>query len=195
MPKGPKGFSPEEKEVLRANLRRACENSWAAYGYKKTSVGELTTKIGISTGAFYLLYSSKEELFCETLQEIQARLKATLKSILVSEKGKTGFIKGVIWHFQEYERLPFLYDMGSPDFLSFLNRLPQEKVASLMFDGESFFYEMLDMAGLSLKVEAKKAHAVISSLLHMVTLKDRLSDDHFEVFSFLLDSAMDDLFT
>ncbi len=28
------------------------------------------------------------------------------------------------WHFEEYMRFPFLYDCGTPDFLSFINKLP-----------------------------------------------------------------------
>ncbi len=70
MTKGPKGFSDTEKDELRTKLCLECECSWALHGYKKTSIGELTANIGISTGAFYLLYFSKEDLFCETLERV-----------------------------------------------------------------------------------------------------------------------------
>ncbi|MCS4464127.1 TetR/AcrR family transcriptional regulator [Clostridium botulinum] len=43
----------------------------------------MTRKIGISTGAFYLLYSSKEDLFCETLERVQDRLKVGCRTSLV----------------------------------------------------------------------------------------------------------------
>lgn len=194
MAKGPKGFSSEEKDQLRAKLRRECEQSWAAHGYKKTSVSELTSKIGISTGAFYLLYSSKEDLFCETLQQIQQRLNEKIRDIIGSIGGKEGFTNAIIWHFQEYDRAPFLYDTSTPDFLAFLNRLPAEQVDALKYDSGASFNEMVDMAGIKPKVEPEKAQAVISALLYLVTLKGRLAYDHFAVFSFLLDSAMDDLF-
>lgn len=194
MAKGPKGFSEEEKAELKNKLCVECERSWALHGYKKTGVGELTAKIGISTGAFYLLYSSKEELFCETLERVQNRLKNGLVKILKEEGGKSGFYKSMVWHFREYEQAPFLYDFGSPDYLAFLNKLPKEHVENSKYDSEAFFESMVELAGLKLKVDKKKANAVLSTLLFTVTLRERLQYDHVEVFEFLLNSAMDDLF-
>lgn len=194
MAKGPKGFTDTEKDDLRAKLCIECERSWALHGYKKTSVGELTAKIGISTGAFYMLYSSKEDLFCESLERVQIRLKTGLRDIISQDGGKAGFIKAMKWHFEEYDRFPFLYDCGTPDFLSFLNKLPKDRIEKLKFDSESFFYETIKLANLTLKVNKEKAHALIGTLLYTVTIKERLDYDHFEIFDFLLNSVVDRLF-
>ncbi len=194
MAKGPKGFTDAEKDDLRTKLCVECERSWALHGYKKTSVGELAAKIGISTGAFYLLYSAKEDLFCETLERVQTRLKTGLRDIISHEGGKVGFIKAMKWHFEEYDRFPFLYDFGTPDFLSFLNKLPKDRVEKLEFDSVSFFYETIELANLTLKVNKEKAHATISTLLYTVSIKEWVNYDHFEVFDFLLNSVVDRLF-
>lgn len=82
------------------------------------SVGELAAKIGISAGAFCLLFSAKEDLFCETLERVQNRLKTVLRDCVITEGGREGFIKGMKWHYEEYSRFPFLYDCGTPDFFS-----------------------------------------------------------------------------
>jgi len=194
MTRGPKGFSDEEKDELRTKLCTECERSWALHGYKKTSIGELTAKIGISTGAFYLLYSAKEDLFCDTLERVQNRLKSKLLEIINSKRGKAGFISSMKWHFEEFDKLPFLYDLGTPDFLAFLNKLPKDRIEKLHFDSETFFYDTIDLAGLRLKIEKEKAYAVIGSMLFMVTLKDKLAYDRFEVFEFLLNSTIDQIF-
>lgn len=194
MTKGPKGFSDEEKAELRTKLCTECERSWALHGYKKTSVGELTAKIGISTGSFYLLYSAKEDLFCDTLERVQYRLKSKLQEIIKSKRGKAGFISSMKWHFKEFDKSPFLYDLGTPDFLAFLNKLPKDRIERLHFDSETFFYDTIDLAGLRLKVEKEKAYAVIGSMLFIVTLKDKLANDRFEVFEFLLNSTIDKIF-
>lgn len=194
MAKGPKGFSDIEKDELSTKLCVECEHSWALHGYKKTSVSELSTKIGISTGAFYLLYSSKEDLFCETLEMVQNRLITGIHDIVTGNKGKVGFSKAMKWHFREYDRSPFLFDFGTPDFLSFLNKLPKDKVEKLKFDSASFFYDTLELAALSLKVDKEKAFAITSALLYTVTIKERLDYNHIDIFDFLLDSIMDKLF-
>jgi len=194
MPKGPKGFSDEEKNDLRTKLCQECERSWAQYGYKKTSIGELTSKVGLSTGAFYLLYSAKEDLFCDTLQRIQNRLKEGIKDILEEMSGKSGFISIMRFNFQEYDKSPVLYDFGTTDFLAFKNKLPKDRVKKLEFDSTLFFIDTIKALNLTLKVNEEKAHSILSALLYTVTLKEKLPYDCFEVFEFMLNSVVDQLF-
>lgn len=194
MAKGPKGFTDAEKEELRTKLCIECERSWVLHGYKKTSVSELAAKIGISTGAFYLLYSAKEDLFCDALERVQNRLSTTLREIICHDSSKIGFTKAMKWHYEEYDRFPILYDFGTPDFLAFLNKLPKDRVEKMKFDGVSSFYETIDLANLSLKVDKEKAYAVISTLLYTVSIKERLVYDHYEIFDFLLNSVVERLF-
>lgn len=190
MVRGPKGFTEKEKEALRTKLCLACENSWALHGYKKTSIGELTASIGISTGAFYLLFASKEELFCETLTRVQDYLMVTIRKITTEIDGIEGFRQGMIWHFDEYDKRPFLYDVSSPDFLAFMNKLPPAKIEALRMDSLAFFDEMVANASLNLTVSREKAFAITSSLLYTVTNKERITYDHRDVFLFLLDGAL-----
>lgn len=194
MAKGPKGFSEAEKETLRSKLCHKCEDSWALHGYKKTSIAELTASIGISTGAFYLLYPSKEALFCETLARVQELLTENIRRIIKEVGGLEGFRQAMIWQFDEYDERPFLYNVTSPDFLAFINKLPPEKIEQLKFDSLASFEEMLMLAGLTLKVSQEKGFAATSSLLYTVTNKERVSYDHREVFMFLLDGILPKLF-
>jgi AcrR family transcriptional regulator len=194
MPKGPKGFSDKEKDNLRMKLCSECEQSWAQHGYKKTGIAELTSKVGLSTGAFYLLYTSKEELFCDTLQRIQNRLIKGMKDIAESEKGKSGFINVIKFNFMEYDKSPALYDVKSTDFLAFMNKLPKEHIEKLKYDGTSVFIYIIKELNLKLKIDEEKAHAIISSLLYTVILKDKILYNHYEVFEFLLNSVTEQLF-
>ena len=71
----PRGFTESEKEKIREKLIGACQKRWSRYGYKKTSVEELCRKAGISKGAFYLFFESKEALFCEALCRMQEEIR------------------------------------------------------------------------------------------------------------------------
>ena len=66
-----RSFTDYEKDNIRKSLLEACKQSWTQYGYKKTSVDELCKHAGISKGAFYLFFESKEALFCEVLCMVQ----------------------------------------------------------------------------------------------------------------------------
>lgn len=71
-----RSFTQTEKDNIRSKLIDECEKSWATYGYKKTSIDELCSKVGISKGAFYAFFESKEHLFCRVLDVLQERHKA-----------------------------------------------------------------------------------------------------------------------
>lgn len=66
------------KEKLLVN----CEDSWSKLGYKKTNIEDLCAKAGISKGAFYLFYASKEELFFDVIMRIQTKLVYLTKATL-----------------------------------------------------------------------------------------------------------------
>ncbi|WMT39852.1 hypothetical protein RE628_21185 [Paenibacillus sp. D2_2] len=119
-------------------------------------------------------------------------MKNGLWEIVGGEKGKAGFIKAMVWHFQEYDKYPFLYNSATPDFLAFMNKLPTDRIEKLKFYSVSFFYDTIELADLTLKVDKEKAYAVISTLLLTVTLKERY--DRIKVFEFLLNSVIEELF-
>src|SRR4030095_16737586 len=97
----PKAFSEHEKEIIRSQMREKGKDLFEKQGLKKTSVDELTAAVGISKGAFYLFYESKEELFLEILeqleQEIQTKiLEFTIKSKVNTRKNVSDLLKAFL---------------------------------------------------------------------------------------------------
>ena len=64
-------LSDADKKAIRKKLEELCEECWIAQGYKKTSIKDLCDKAVISIGTFYTLYPTKEDLFLETITDIQ----------------------------------------------------------------------------------------------------------------------------
>ena len=83
-----RSFTDYEKDNIRKSLLEACKQSWTQYGYKKTSVDELCKHAGISKGAFYLFFESKEALFCEVLCTVQEQICDTASEIMEKQKDK-----------------------------------------------------------------------------------------------------------
>ena len=67
-------FTESEKEQIRKRLMEAAENCLGKYGVKKTTVDQLVQMAGISKGAFYQFFPSKEILFFKVLEEFQGSL-------------------------------------------------------------------------------------------------------------------------
>ena len=189
-----KNFSQEDITQLKENLTKACEHSWMTKGYKMTSIAALTKEVGISTGSFYRLYETKEELFFEVFSMIQNQLKKEWNQIVHSNSGINGFKTALKWLFKEYVKYPTLYDFKSPDYILFLNKLPKENIRLLEENNTNFFSDSLENSGLNLKIPKEKAYGIFSTLLFTATMEKDFGYNKYEVFEFLLESSISQMF-
>lgn len=189
-------LSDTDKENIRKRLKELCEECWITQGYKKTSIKSLCEKAGISVGTFYTLYSTKEDLFFETIETIQRRLEEKIFAINRDRRTKDGFAESMKELFKEYDSKPFLYNVNTPDFQSFITKLPEETIKKVKFDSFDFFRQAVRAASLELKMEESKAYGILSALLSTINAKETLSVtcDYFAVFEFMVDSLVADIF-
>lgn len=189
-------LSDADKENIRKKLKGLCEECWISQGYKKTSIKSLCEKAGISVGTFYTLYPTKEDLFFETIETIQRRLKEKIFAINRDRRTKDGFAESMKELFKEYDSKPFLYNVNTPDFQSFITKLPEETIKKVKFDSFDFFRQAVHAASLELKMEESKAYGILSALLSTINAKETLSVtcDYFAVFEFMVDSLVADIF-
>ncbi len=75
-------FSESEKIAIQHALKEAAKECLQKYGIKKTTVDELTQKAGISKGAFYRFYPSKELLFFDILSDMHSEFYAVARKVL-----------------------------------------------------------------------------------------------------------------
>ncbi|MCI8422261.1 MAG: TetR/AcrR family transcriptional regulator [Lawsonibacter sp.] len=189
-------LSEADRGAIRDRLRQLCETSWIAQGYKKTSVKALCDKAAISVGTFYTLYPSKEDLFSETIESIERRLTEKVLALNRSKQTKEGFAQAMKELFREYDSKPFLYNVNTPDFQSFVTKLSQETIQKIKFDNFDFFNQAVQAANLTLKMEPSQAFGILSALLSTVSAKETLSVtcDSFAVFDCMADILVDSIF-
>jgi AcrR family transcriptional regulator len=75
-------FSDSEIETISAKLKARARECLLRYGVRKTSVKDIVSVAGISTGAFYKFYDSKELLFFEVMEEMDLEVYAAAVKIL-----------------------------------------------------------------------------------------------------------------
>lgn len=195
MPSGPV-LSQEDKDRLRKKLREDCEQHWITSGYKKTSIKVLCDNNNISIGTFYKLYPTKEDLFFETIDNVQNILSNEFLATCKKNPSKEGFAYALSNLLREYDHKILLYNINSPDFQSFLSKLPDEMVSKLEFTSIEFFGEAIQTANLKLKIGEKKAYGVFSALLSTIYAKDLLTItcDYFDVFDFMVNNLIGEIF-
>ncbi|MCL2364676.1 MAG: TetR/AcrR family transcriptional regulator [Defluviitaleaceae bacterium] len=189
----PRSFTEAEKTNIRQNLIIACKKSWSAHGYKKTSVSELCATVGISTGAFYLFYDSKEALFCDVMDHFQQSTGKMFKEMLSSPPTKDEICTVLKKLYLEYAENDIITKRHGADYKSLLNKLPaawREKHSQNSVDGLA---ATLFAPNIKMKVSKDRAHGIIDTLLLTVVNKEMIKD-HYEIFCTLLDCVIDEIY-
>lgn len=189
-------LSDADKNAIRERLRELCEECWIAQGYKKTSIKSLCSQAAISIGTFYTLYPTKEDLFYETIENIQARLTEKFYDTNRNQQTKEGFAQSMKELFREYDSKPFLYNVNTPDFQSFITKLPEQTIEKIKFDSFSFFRQAVQAANLTLKMEQSQAYGILSALLSTISARETLSVtcNYFAVFDCMTDTLVSSIF-
>lgn len=80
----PRAFTDPERDAIRARLMDIGRELFARRGIRTTTVEQLARAAGISKGAFYLFYPSKEALFFALMEEIETALQERLEAQVVA---------------------------------------------------------------------------------------------------------------
>lgn len=190
----PKRFGEEEKEIITYKLLAECKMNWQIYGYKKTSIDVLCQNVGISKGAFYIFFDSKESLFYQVIIHTQAQLYELVEQHLSKSPSKYGVANALKDVFAEYCNSSFMYDIKSTDFQAFLNKLCKEQRNELDELAHARAEFMLRKPYLKLKIEEEFAMSILTAMLTIVSQKDNMLSNVNEVFSFMIDNLLEKIF-
>lgn len=189
-----KSFSEQERQNIKKSLQKACKQSWTQYGYKKTNVDELCKQVGISKGAFYLFFESKEALFCDVLCSVQEQICDTASKIIEKHKNKYGVAEALKWIYREYDKNNFLYNADSMDFTILMNKLSAEQAKKIEQSNHMTQQLFFSYQYLKLKVDTNMAMSILYSLIMNIKNKDILPRNHMETFDFMVDHLIDSLY-
>ena len=190
----PRSFTEREKEKIKRSLQETCKQNWTQYGYKKTSVDELCKQVGISKGAFYLFFESKEALFCEVLCSVQEQICNMASEVMEQRKDKYGVAEALKLIYREYDKNNFLYDSNSMDFINLMNKLSEEQAKKIEESNYMSQQLFLKQAYLKFKINTDLAMSVIYSLIVNVKNKDILPYNHMETFDFMVDHLIESIY-
>lgn len=77
----PRPFAAGERELLKQKLRTAARQRIEEAGVRTMSIADLTRQVGISKGAFYVLFESKDQLVMAVLSEVEDELRTALSEV------------------------------------------------------------------------------------------------------------------
>ena len=145
-------FTPDEQLLIKKDLITAARKYLAKYGMKKTSVDQLVAEVGISKGAFYKFYETKEALFFDVLESVHEEVYIGANKVLAASSGRPSVERleeamlYTLSVFSETSILNFLVD----EFPSVLRKLPKEKIASHVEEDSINISALLNKHGIFL---------------------------------------------
>ncbi len=180
----PRAFSDNERDRIRAQLRLKAGHLFATRGLRKTSVGEIAQSAGISKGAFYLFFDSKEALCLEVLETIEAEMRArVLELALTRKRNARAQVAEILNAFlTTWDAYPLLRTFSQADFEYLVRKLPSERVAAHVAQDDAFidtFAQKLKHEGIVLKVRPRVVASLIRALFWVGLHRHDLGEDDF----------------
>lgn len=166
----PKAFSEQEKGIISQRLLEQGYKLFSAYGLKKTNIEEIAKAAGISKGAFYGFYDSKEELFMDVIEETEVRVRKELLAVIdlpgPSPRARLYqlFKKAV----DLFGSLPILKIFSNGDFELLFQRIPNKKLQDHLGSDLGFFEELISRCqdeGIPFQVKADQVVSLFYPLV------------------------------
>ena len=195
-----KGFSENEKKLLRQSIIDNGKKFFSLYGFKKTSIKEITDVVGIAQGSFYIFFDSKEELYFEILELEEKNIKESLiNDVSDFESDPEKYIEQFLTRsFELVKNNSFimqLYKDNSLDII--LRKLPKEKLESHMNQDSDVLLNVIkiwESKGISIKENPETVTGIIRSLfilsLHKKEIGDHVYDDTMKLLIKLISKGL-----
>ncbi len=167
----PKAFTEQEKELIRKRILEQGHKQFSAYGLRKTNIEELAEAAGISKGAFYLFYASKEALFMDVVEQVEQRFRQELFAMVdLPGPSPRARLFALLHHaFHRVKTIPLLQFLTGNDYDLLFRRVPPEIFQEHLAHDRVFVNELITRcqnAGIPLRVQTEE----ILSLLYPLVL-------------------------
>ena len=180
----PKAFDEREKQIIRARLKDKGKNLFEKQGLKKTSVDELARAAGISKGAFYIFFPSKEILLMEILEEIETDIHSRiLNETLGANKDSTNnvarILESMVVALDEY---PLLKNFGREDYEYLLRKIPLDQARAHAERDGAFaknFLKKLKSENIKFNIKPRMVGNLIKSLFFFGLHRDEMGDTEY----------------
>ena len=179
----PKAFTEQEKELIRKSLLEQGHKQFSAYGLRKTNIEELAEAAGISKGAFYLFYASKEALFMDVTEQIEQRFRQEIFAMVdwPGPSPRARLFALLQYAFHRVKTIPLLQFLTGSDADLLFRRVPPETIKEHLANDRAFIDELItrcQKAGIPIRVQP----AEVISLLYPLALFVLHEDDYSGAF-------------
>jgi AcrR family transcriptional regulator len=175
----PRAFTEREKQLILRRLLTAGRKMFSTQGLKKTTVEGLANAAGISKGAFYIFYPSKEALFMDVVEqaELQFRLELLAAIDLPGSSPRSRLLAVFKRAFALVKTIPILEFLTGSDIDLLFRRIPEGRLQEHLASDRQFFEELIARgkdAGIPIQARPEEISELLYPLV-MAVLHDDAS--------------------
>lgn len=180
----PRAFTEQERQEIRQDLLDAGREHFIRYGIRRTNIEDLTRAAGISKGAFYSFYDSKEMLFMDILEAYEAELRKQIFNIALNPQrsARANLAELLKEAFSAWETSPFLENFDQQDLAVLMRKIPTERKQAHLQGDQLFVQQILERWERSPNTTARDPRTVegLMKALFIVNLhKDDMDSDSY----------------
>ncbi len=173
----PKAFTEHEKELIGKRLLEQGYKLFSAYGLKKTNIEEIAKAAGISKGAFYSFYESKEALFMDVAELAEQRFRQEILTVieLPGSSPRARLFAVFKKAFALLKTIPILQFFTSSDYDLLFRRIPAEKLQEHLASDRVFFEELIARcrnAGIPIRAQPEQIIGLLYPLVLTILHED-----------------------
>lgn len=175
----PKAFTEHEKELISKRLLEQGYKQFSAYGLKKTNIEEIAKAAGISKGAFYIFYKSKEALFMDVAEQAEEHFRQEVLAVidLPGPSPRSRLLAVLKKVFPLWKTIPLLQFFTRGDYDLLLRRIPEEVLREHLTSDQKFMAELIArcrQAGIPIQVPVEQFYSLMYTLLIVSLHEDDL---------------------
>lgn len=165
----PRGFTPDEKQLIREQLLKQGHRQFTAYGLKKTNIADLSSAVGISKGAFYHFFTSKEALFMAVIEETEILFRQEILAD-VHRPGPSPRVRlaAVLKKaFTLWKTIPLLHVFNSSDYVLLARSISPETLQAHLRSDQVFIAEFIlesQQAGIPILAPPEQVDPLLHAL-------------------------------
>jgi AcrR family transcriptional regulator len=180
----PKAFTEHEKDLIGKRLLEQGYKLFSVYGLRKTNIEELAQAAGISKGAFYNFYESKEALFMDVIEQAEIRLRQEVLAVvdLPGPSPRARLLAVLKKAFAIVETMPILQFVTGSDYDLLFRRLPAGKFQEHLSNDRAFFEELIarcQNAGIPIRAQPEQIVGLLYPLVLTILHKDDMGGINF----------------
>jgi AcrR family transcriptional regulator len=171
----PRAFTEQERESITERLLQEGQKHFALYGLRKTRIEELAEAVGISKGAFYHFFASKEALFMQVLAEAEKHFQAQVLAA-IRQPGptpQTRLYAALHKAFALWKNIPVLHTFSTADYERIARAIPPETLHEHLHSDRRFAAALIQQCkdeGIPVGISAEELdgllHAIFFASLH-----------------------------